>query len=90
MEDSGSGSGRRSGRSATRLSRLTTGRVARERTHVDVDPRSGRASGPNATKFKSYLGVLVRQHISICIPTWDHVEEADKNLMWQDIQVFNL
>ena len=73
MEDSGSGSGRRSGRSATRLSGLTTGRVARERTQVDVDPRSGRASGPNAAKFKSYLGVLVRHHISICIPTWDHV-----------------
>ncbi|KAL2347406.1 hypothetical protein Fmac_001406 [Flemingia macrophylla] len=89
MADSGSGSGRRSGRSVTRLSGMTTARIARERTQVDVDPRSGRASGPNAAKFKSYLGVLVRQHISISIPSWDHVEEADKNLMWQDIQVFN-
>ena len=90
MEDSGSGSGRRSGRYVTRLSGLTTSRIARERTQVDVDPRSGRASGPNAAKFKSYLGVLVRHHISIFIPTWDHDQEADKNLIWQDIQVFNL
>ena len=60
MEDSGSGNGRRSGRSATWLFGLTTGHIAREMTHVDVDPRSGWASGPNAAKFKSYVGILVR------------------------------
>nr|KYP73806.1 hypothetical protein KK1_006462 [Cajanus cajan] len=86
MTDLGSGSGKREGRSITRLSGLTAGRIAKERTPVEVDPRSGKALSPNATKFRSYLGVLARRHVSIIIPSWDDVEEADKNLMWQDIQ----
>nr|KYP31016.1 hypothetical protein KK1_049246 [Cajanus cajan] len=86
MKDSRSGSGRREGRSVTRLFGLTVGRIAKERIPVEVDPRSGKASGPNAAKFKSYLGVLARRHVSIIIPSWDDIQEADKNLMWQDIQ----
>nr|KYP55860.1 hypothetical protein KK1_002085 [Cajanus cajan] len=86
MADLGSSSGRRKGRSVTRLSGLTAGRIAEERTSIKVDPRSSKASGPNAAKFRSYLGVLARRHVSIIIPSWDDVEEADKNLIWQDIQ----
>nr|KYP34593.1 hypothetical protein KK1_044441 [Cajanus cajan] len=86
MEDSGSDSGRKEGRSVTRLSGLTAGLIAKERTPVEVDPRSGKASGPNAAMFKSNLGVLARRHVSIIILSWDDVQEADKNLMWQDIQ----
>nr|KYP41324.1 hypothetical protein KK1_037316 [Cajanus cajan] len=86
MEDLGSGSGRREGISVTRLSRLIARRIAKERIPIEMDPRSGKASGPNAAKFKSYLGVLARWHVSIIIPSWDDVQEADKNLMWQDIQ----
>nr|KYP38566.1 hypothetical protein KK1_040175 [Cajanus cajan] len=86
MADSGSGSGRREGRSITQLSRLIVECIAKERTQVEVNPRSSKVSGPNAANFRSYLGVLARRHVSIIIPSWDDVEEADKNLMWQDIQ----
>nr|KYP30992.1 hypothetical protein KK1_049332 [Cajanus cajan] len=41
-----------------------------------------------AAKFKRYLGFLARRHVSIIIPSWDDVQEANKNLMWQDIQVY--
>ena len=89
---SGSGSGRSGsgdkGRSVTRLKGLTARRVAREKTQVEVDPRSGKVSGPNAAKFKSYLGLLARHHVPITTPSWDDVEETEKNLMWQDVQVF--
>ena len=88
MADSGEDSGRTRGRSITRLTSLTAGRVASERLPVEFDTRSGKASGPNAARFSSYLGLLGRQHISINIPSWEEVEEAEKNLMWQDIQVF--
>ena len=77
-------------RGTTRLHSVTAGRIARERMQVDVDPRSGKASGPNAAKFRSYLGLLARRHVSILTPSWDHVEETEKNLIWQDIQVFTL
>nr|KYP37023.1 hypothetical protein KK1_041806 [Cajanus cajan] len=90
MVDSESGSVRKEGRSITRLSGLTGGRIAKERTQVEVDPCSGKASGPNAAKFRSYLRVIARHHVSIIIPSWDDVEEADKNLTWQDIQLFAL
>ena len=84
---SGSGSGKISGRSITKLAALTARRVAKEKTPVDVDVRSGKASGPNAAKFKSYLGLIARRHVSITIPSWDEVLETEKNLLWQDILV---
>ena len=85
---SGSGSGKICGRSVTRLPGLTAGRIAKERIPVDVEAQSGKASGPNAQKFKSYLGLLARRHISITISSWEEVPEAEKNMLWQDIQVF--
>ena len=54
-----------------------------------IDPHSGRASGPNAAKFGSYLGVLARSKVSILIPDWDHVTEEEKDLIWQDLCVSN-
>ena len=77
-------------RGTTRLPSVTAGRIASERMQVDVDPLTGKASGPNAAKFRSYLGLLARRHISILTPSWDYVQETEKNLMWQDIQVFTL
>ena len=54
-----------------------------------VDPQSGRASGPNKAQFASHLGVLARTKVSILVPDWDHVTEAEKDLIWQDLCVSN-
>ncbi|KOM54486.1 hypothetical protein LR48_Vigan10g037800 [Vigna angularis] len=83
--DSGSGQTRR-GRGVTRLPDVTSGRVDGQRRHVDIDPRSGHPSGPNADRFRSYLGKLAKSHVSILHATWDDVPEVDKNFLWQDIQ----
>ena len=85
---SGLDSGSHRGRSITRLTSLTAGRAVSQRMPVEFDTRTGKASGPNAPRFRSYLGVLARRHISITIPSWDDVQEVEKNLIWQDIQVF--
>jgi len=57
------------------------------RIPVDIDSRSGRASGPNGAKFGSYLGVLAQSNVSILVPDWDHVTEEEKDLIWQDLCV---
>ncbi|KAG2397288.1 uncharacterized protein HKW66_Vig0144760 [Vigna angularis] len=82
--DSGSGKSRR-GRGVTRVADVTSGRVDGQRRHVDIDPRSGHPSGPNADRFRSYLGKLAKSHVSILHACWDDVPEVDKNLLWQDV-----
>lgn len=69
---------------------MTRRRLAGDRPQVDVDPMSGRASGPNKVIFASYLGTLARDKISILVPSWDDVTESVKNMIWQDILVFSL
>ncbi|XP_052727001.1 uncharacterized protein LOC108332271 isoform X1 [Vigna angularis] len=74
-------------RGATRLRQLILRRNAGERTPVIIDVVTGVASGPNAYVFRSYLGVLARDRISILTPSFDHVSEADRNLIWQDLLI---
>ncbi|KOM47481.1 hypothetical protein LR48_Vigan07g118500 [Vigna angularis] len=82
--DSGSGKSRR-GRGVTRVADVTSGRVDGQRRHVDIAPRSGHPLGPNADRFRSYLGKLAKSHVSILHACWDDVPEVDKNLLWQDV-----
>ncbi|XP_052728611.1 uncharacterized protein LOC128195373 [Vigna angularis] len=56
-----------------------------ERTPVNVNVTTGVATGPHADDFRSYLGVVARNKISILIPSFDHVSEGDRNIIWQDI-----
>ncbi|KOM52332.1 hypothetical protein LR48_Vigan09g099100 [Vigna angularis] len=74
-------------RGATRLRELILRRNAGERTPVIIDVVTRVASGPNADIFRSYLGVLARDRISILTPSFDHVSEADRNLIWQDLLI---
>jgi len=53
---------------ATRLKAIAINRLSGIRIPVDIDPQSGRASGPNGAKFGSYLGVLARLKVSILVP----------------------
>ena len=52
-------------RKATRLKDLAMRRANGHRTQVDIDVRTGIASGSNAKIFQSYLGFLVREHIFV-------------------------
>ena len=72
-----------------RLKAIAINRLSGIKIPVDIDPQSGRASGPNGAKFGSYLGVLARSKVSILVPDWDHVTEEEKDLIWQDLCVSN-
>jgi len=50
---------------ATRLRAITINCLGGIKFLVDIDPQSGRASGPNFGKFANYCGVLARSKVSI-------------------------
>ena len=69
-------------RGATRLRQLLTRRVNAQKTPIDIDVDIGVPTSPYADLFKSYLGMLARERISILIPSFDHVTEVDQNIIW--------
>jgi hypothetical protein len=74
-------------RKTTRLKDLAVRRGKGQRTYVDIDVRTGIATGDNGPIFRSYLGFLIREHISILTPTWDDVVMTQRNMLWQDLVV---
>ncbi|KOM55209.1 hypothetical protein LR48_Vigan10g110100 [Vigna angularis] len=78
----------RRGRGVTRVADVTSGRVDGQRRHVDIDPRSGHPSRPNADRFRSYLGKLAKSHVSILHACWDDAPEG-KRLSAQERQRLN-
>ncbi|KOM26800.1 hypothetical protein LR48_Vigan317s002100 [Vigna angularis] len=70
---------------AIKLKQLMVRRNSGERTPVDVNVITGVASGPNADAFRSYLGVLARERINILTPSFEHVSEVDRNIIWNDL-----
>jgi len=76
MDDS-----QRKSRESTRLRGVTASRLGCSKVVVDIDPQTGRTSGPNRAQFASYLGVLARMKVFILLLTWDHVTEAEKNII---------
>ena len=87
-DDSGPPS-KRSGRGATRLKALTKKLASGKKTKVDVDVNTGMAYGSNGKLFRTYLGIVAREKISILTPSWDHVTEHERNIIWEDILVRN-
>jgi len=74
-------------RQSTRLKSLTTRSLDHPRLIVNVNPATGRGSGPHKEKFHSYLGVVAREKIPIVHSNWNLVLDDQKNLIWEDILV---
>ena len=72
------------------MRQLLLRRVKGEKTHVDINVNTGMPSGHYADVFKSYLGMLARERISIPTPYFDHVTEVDREMIWQDLLVTNI
>ena len=77
-------------RGATRLRELLIRRAKGQKTHVDINVDTGEPSGRFGDVFKSYLGMLALERISILTPSFDHVIEADREMIWQDLLVTNI
>ncbi|QCD96802.1 hypothetical protein DEO72_LG6g1512 [Vigna unguiculata] len=65
-------------RGATRLRQLLIRRAKGQKKHVDINVDTRMPSGRYADVFKSYLGMLARERISILTPSFDHVTKADR------------
>ena len=60
------------------------GRV--EKKHVDFDDRM-RPTGKGKDQFMTFLGYKARNNVGILWPTWNHVPQATKDMIWEDIMV---
>ncbi|KAH1242409.1 hypothetical protein GmHk_07G019751 [Glycine max] len=75
-------------RKASRLRSLSTRPPGVERPVVHVDLATGKADGPHKKKLRTYLGIVARDKVDITYENWKEVPTAQKDLIWEDIQVF--
>ena len=75
-------------RKASRLRSLSTRPPSAERLEVHVDHATGKADGPHRKKLRTYLGIVARDKVDITYENWKEVPIAQKDLIWEDIQVF--
>ena len=66
---------------------MTLRALDQPRPAVNVDPATGRGSGPHKEKFHNYLGVVAREKIPIVHNNCIDVPESLKELVWEDILV---
>ena len=68
-------------RGATWLRKLLIRRAKGQKTHVDINVDTGEPNGRSRDVFKSYLGMLARERISILTPSFNHVTEVDREMI---------
>ncbi|KAH1249477.1 hypothetical protein GmHk_05G012819 [Glycine max] len=59
----------------------------RKASLVHVDPATRKADGPHKKKLRTYLGIVARDKVDITYENWKEVPTAQKDLIWEDIQV---
>ena len=75
-------------RKATRLRCLATRPPGAERPVVHVDPAIGKVDGSHKKKLRTYLGIVTSDKVNVAYKNWKQVPVAQKDLIWEDIQVF--
>jgi len=55
---------------------------------VHVDLATGKADGLHKKKLRTYLGIVACDKVDETYETWKEVPAAQKDLIWEDIQVF--
>ena len=75
-------------RNVTRLKSLATRPIGAERSLVHVDPATGKVGNPHNKKLRTYLGIVTRDKFNVTYENWKQVPAAQKDLIWEDIQVF--
>ena len=77
-------------RKVTRVRSLAIRAVGAKRPMVHVDPTPGNVDGPHRKKLRTYLGIVTRDKVDVIYDNWEQVFVAQKDLIWEDIQVFQL
>ncbi|KAL6569632.1 hypothetical protein OROMI_014146 [Orobanche minor] len=66
-------------------------RVDGKKLPLDIDPVRGKLKYEHKIKLSTYLGKLVKDHVSILYDRWDHVpDKPDKKMLWQNVLVRQL
>ena len=73
---------------ASHLRSLSTRPPGADRPVVHIDPTTGKADGPHRKKLRTYLGIVARDKVDVTYENWKEVPTAQKDLIWEDIQVF--
>ena len=55
---------------------------------VNVDPATGKVDGPPRKKLRTYWGIVARDKVDVMYENWKEVPTSQKDLIWEDIQVF--
>ena len=55
-----------------------------------MDPTTRKANGPYKKKLRTCLGVIARDKVDVTYVNWKQVPVTQKDLIWEDIQVFQL
>lgn len=77
---------RQRGRRGTRLRDISLSRSTGEKIPIEFD-RYWKPIGPNASRYRSFVGLLARNKPSILIEEWRKVDESVKRHIWDTIQV---
>ena len=77
-------------RKATWIRSLATRLVGVERLVVHVDPATRKVDGPHRKKLRTYLGIITQDKVDVTFLNCKEVPAAQKDLIWEDIQVFQL
>ena len=75
-------------RKATRLRSLATRPPGADKLVVHVDPAIRKADGPHRKQLRTYLGIVACDKVDMTYDNWKQVPAAQKDLIWEDIQVF--
>ena len=77
-------------RKAIWLRSLATRPIGAERPLFHVDLATRKADGSRRKKLRTYLGIVARDKVDVTYENWKQVPVAQKDLIWEDIQVFYL
>jgi len=50
----------------------------------------GKVDGPHRKKLRTYLVIVPHDKVDVTYDNWKQVSAAKKDLIWEDIQVFQL
>ena len=75
-------------RKVTWLRSLATRPPRAERPVVNIDPATSKADGPHKKKLRTYLGIVAHDKVDATYETWMKVPAGQKDLIWEDIQVY--
>lgn len=56
---------------------------------VDVQfTTTGEHYGPGSVTLSSFLGPLVREHVSVLLEDWRQLDDQTEDILWEEIQVY--